>query len=140
MPAGRSVGPRSHGPGIQSPRPEHRNRSCDEGAAEVIYELREYQTVPGRMPALIARFRDHTLELFARHGLEVVFMSQTEFGDNITNELVYVLAFTDHGELHARWASFLGDPEWQQVKADSERDGPIVAAVRRRVLTTAPFD
>jgi hypothetical protein len=106
----------------------------------VIYELREYETVPGRMPALLRRFRDHTLELFHRHGLSVVFISQTEFGDNITNELVYVLQFEDHAQLHARWASFLADPEWHKVKADSEVDGPIVAAVKRRLLTTAPFD
>lgn len=105
----------------------------------MIYELREYETVPGRMPALIKRFRDHTLGLFDRHGLKVVFMSQTEFGDNITNELVYVLQFEDHAQLHSNWASFLADPEWHKVKADSEVDGPIVAAVRRRLLNTAPF-
>ena len=106
----------------------------------MIYELREYRTVPGRMPVLIKRFRDHTLGLFDKHGLEVVFMSQTEFGDDITNELVYVLRFADHGQLHSRWASFLADPDWQKVKADSDVEGPIVAAVRRRVLTSVPFD
>ena len=106
----------------------------------MIYELREYETVPGRMPALIKRFREHTLELFAKHGLDVVFITQTEFGENINNQMVYVLRFPDYAELHSRWASFLVDPEWQRVKADSERDGPIVAAVRRRILTSTPYD
>jgi hypothetical protein len=106
----------------------------------MIYELREYRTVPGRMPALIERFRDHTLGLFDKHGLDVVFMSQTEIGDDITNELVYVLRFDDHEQLHRRWASFLADPDWQAVKAASEVDGPIVVAVKRRILTSRPFD
>lgn len=106
----------------------------------MLYELREYQAVPGRMPDLIRRFRDHTLKLFSKHGLDAVFMTQTEFGDNITNELVYVLRFEDHAQLHERWRSFLADPEWHRVKAESEEEGPLVVAVRRRILSTGPFD
>lgn len=106
----------------------------------MLYELREYVTVPGRMPALIKRFQEHTLRLFDKHGLRLSFITLTEFGDNSNNELVYCLEFDSYQQLQDRWASFLADPEWLAVKRDSERDGPLVASLRRRLLTTAPFD
>ena len=105
----------------------------------MLYEVREYETVPGRMPALIARFREHTLGLFEKHGFDLAFISLTEFGDNSNNELVYVLRFNSYQEMQERWAVFLADPEWVKVRKESERDGPIVARVRRRLLTDAPF-
>ena len=38
----------------------------------MIHELRTYEAAPGKLPALNARFRDHTLGLFERHGMEVI--------------------------------------------------------------------
>jgi hypothetical protein len=105
----------------------------------VIYELREYTTVPGRMPALIKRFTDHTLGIFARLGLDVVFMSVTELGSNTSNELVYVVRFDSYDDMATKWAAFRADPEWAEVRRSSEADGPIVAALSRRVLNPAPF-
>jgi hypothetical protein len=105
----------------------------------MIYEIREYTTVPGRMPALVQRFTDHTLDLFARHGMELEFISLTELGGNSNNELVYVLRFASYEEMAARWAGFLADPEWQEVRRASETDGPIVASISRRVLNPAAF-
>lgn len=106
----------------------------------MIYELREYTTVPGRMPALVRRFNDHTFGFFKRHGMELTFISQTAVGDNSNNELVYVLRFDDYGDMERKWAAFQADPEWQQVRAASEEDGPIVARIVRRVLNPAPFE
>ena len=105
----------------------------------MLYELREYEVVPGRMPALVARFREHTLRLFEKHGLEVVFMTLTEVGDNSNNELVYILRFNSYQEMQERWAAFVVDPEWLKVRQESERDGPLVARVRRRLLNDAQF-
>jgi hypothetical protein len=106
----------------------------------VIYELREYVTVPGRMPALVKRFNEHTLRIFANHGFELTFISLTGLGDNSNNELVYVLRFDDYGDMERKWAAFQADPEWQKARAASEEDGPIVAQLRRRVLNPAPFE
>jgi hypothetical protein len=105
----------------------------------MIYEIREYTTVPGRMPALVQRFRDHTLGLFADHGMECMFISLTELGDNSNNELVYVMAFDSYADMAAKWAAFMADPDWQRVRRASEVDGPIVASIRRRVLNPAAF-
>jgi hypothetical protein len=106
----------------------------------VIYELREYVTVPGRMPALVKRFNEHTLRIFANHGFELTFISLTGLGDNSNNELVYVLRFDDYGDMERKWAAFQADPEWQKARAASEEDGPILAQLRRRVLNPAPFE
>ena len=105
----------------------------------MIYEIREYTTVPGRMPALVKRFQDHTLRLFAQHGMEVVFISLTELGADSNNELVYVMKFASYEEMVAKWAGFLADPEWREARAASEADGPIVAQISRRVLNPAAF-
>ncbi len=106
----------------------------------MIYEIREYTAVPGRMPALLARFRDHTLRLFEQHGMALEFISLTEVGEDSSNELVYVLRFESYRELQDRWAAFLADPRWRQVKRDSEVDGPLVARIRRRILNSTPFE
>jgi hypothetical protein len=105
----------------------------------MIYEIREYTTVPGRMPALVKRFTDHTLRIFARHGMEVAFMSLTELGGNSNNELVYVMAFDSYDDMASKWAGFMADPEWREIRSASEVDGPIVASISRRVLNPAPF-
>ena len=105
----------------------------------MIYELREYTTVPGRMPALLKRFNEHTLGIFARLGLEVVFISLTELGADSTNQLVYVVRFDSYEDMAAKWAAFRADEEWNEVRRASEADGPIVAAVSRRVLNPAAF-
>ena len=55
--------------------------ATDSPEDEMIYEIREDTTVPGRIPALVRRFNDHTLGLFARHGTEVVFLSRTAIAD-----------------------------------------------------------
>jgi hypothetical protein len=106
----------------------------------VLYELREYTAVPGKLPALVKRFNDHTLELFEKRGIDVVFISHTEFGENSTGEIVYLVRWDSYQQLQETWSRFLSDPEWVRVKQDSERDGPLVAAVRRRMLNTNPFN
>ena len=108
-------------------------------APSMIYELREYTAVPGRMPALVSRFKDHTLGIFARLGMEVVFMSVTELGADSSNELVYVMKFDSYDDMATKWAAFRADREWNEVRRASEADGPIVVAVGRRLLNPAAF-
>jgi len=105
----------------------------------MIYEIREYTTVPGRMPALVKRFNDHTSGYFAKYGMEVVLLSVTELGGNSNNELVYVLQFESYDDMATKWAAFQADPGWREARSASEADGPIVATISRRVLNAAPF-
>jgi hypothetical protein len=102
----------------------------------LIYELREYVAVPGRAPVLHARFADHTLDLFARHGIDVVgFWSDQQDTDRI----VYLLSFPDADAQRSAWAGFQNDPDWHRVKAESEADGKIVAEIYSRTLHRTPY-
>lgn len=105
----------------------------------MIYEERVYATVPGRMPALVKRFKDHTFRIFEKHGMEVVFIGLSEFSENSNNELAYVLRFDSYADMAEKWAGFMSDPEWVEVRAASEVDGAIVAKVSRKVINPGVF-
>ncbi|WP_108249216.1 NIPSNAP family protein [Planctomonas deserti] len=91
-----------------------------------VFELRTYHTPPGALPALEARFREHTTALFERHGLEIVaFFTPADQA----NTLVYLLAFESREAADTAWTAFRADPEWVAAKAASEADGPIVERI-----------
>jgi len=104
----------------------------------MIYELRTYEAVTGKMPALHKRFAETTLALFARHGIKVVGFWTSDIG-GASNELVYMLAYESLADREQRWAAFAADPEWQQKRAESERDGPLVARVTNSILRPTPY-
>ena len=103
----------------------------------MIYELRSYEVVPGRMPAMHARFQNHTLGLFRRHHIEVVGFWEAIIGTS--NALHYMVRFDDLAHRERAWAGFGADPEWHRVRAESERDGPIVARIRNEIWRPSPY-
>lgn len=94
-------------------------------SAQRLFEMRTYHPAPGRMAALENRFRDHTMRLFARHGITSVGYWRTFGADDL--RLIYILAYPDLDSRERSWAQFRADPEWQAASAASERDGPLVA-------------
>ena len=104
----------------------------------MIYELRIYRALPGRMPNLLARFNDHTLRIWERHGIRQAGFWTTLAGGSL-NELTYMLAWESLADRETRWAAFQADPEWRKAREDSERDGPIVADLSNRFLTPTAF-
>lgn len=101
-----------------------------------IYELRTYVAEPGRIDALQARFRDHTVALFDRHGITSIgYWVEAENPET----LVYLLAHADHSSATASWDAFRADPEWQAVKAASEKDGPVVRSITSTFLEPTDF-
>lgn len=105
-------------------------------AEERVFELRTYYAPAGRLDDLHARFRDHTLKLFEKHGL-------TSIGywvpvDNPDNKLVYLLAFPSRDAQQAAWKAFFADPQWQEVKRKTEARGTLVDKVESLLL--APTD
>jgi hypothetical protein len=87
----------------------------------MIYELRSYEVVPGRMPAMHARFKNHTVGLFKKHGIEVLGFWEAMIGTS--NVLHYLCRFQDLAHRERAWAEFGADPEWLRVRAESEKDG-----------------
>ena len=102
----------------------------------MVYELRTYTTVPGRMPALHKRFRDHTMKLFEKHGMtNVIYWVPVDD----ENTLVYVLAHKSVEAAKESFDAFRKDPEWIKAKAESEQDGPIVLKVVSQFLTPTEY-
>jgi hypothetical protein len=80
-----------------------------------VFELRVYHAVPGKLPALESRFRDTTSKLLAKHDLKVVGYWIPEGGPAWDNTFVDILAYPSREEANKNWASFVADPEFQEV-------------------------
>jgi len=104
-----------------------------------VFELRTYTTPPGKLPALHRRFREHTMELFARHGMTNVVYWTPEDSTLRENTLVYLLAYPSRQAARESWAAFNADPEWQRVRAESEANGKIVEKVASLFLDPTDF-
>ncbi|MEQ9406768.1 MAG: NIPSNAP family protein [Fuerstiella sp.] len=92
-----------------------------------VYELRTYTTNDGKLDDLNARFRDHTVALFKKHGMTSVGYWVPVDEPKSTNTLIYVLKHSSREAAARSWQDFLADPEWKQVAKESQKDGPILA-------------
>ncbi len=104
-----------------------------------LYELRFYTTNAGKLPDLHARFRDHTMKLFEKHGMEnIVYWTVSEGSpksdDDKDNLLIYIIAHKDEAAKDASWAAFRADPEWKAVAAKSEENGKILSKPPRAIF------
>ncbi len=89
----------------------------------VVFELRTYTTHEGRLPALEARFRDHTMALFEKHGMRNI---GYWLPVNRPNTLIYIIAHDSAAAVPENWKSFVTDPAWKTVAEESQKDGPIL--------------
>lgn len=103
----------------------------------MIYELRIYETVPGRLPDLHRRFETITLKIFERLGIRQAGFWTAEIGTS--NELTYLLAWESMAEREEKWGKFQADPEWIEKRAQTEANGQIVARVRSSFLRPTPY-
>lgn len=109
---------------------------ADDGSP--VFELRVYTTHPGKMPDLLARFKNHTTKLFERHGMVNVgywLPVEQKGGD----KLHYILKYKNRAAAEAAWKAFAADPEWIKVQKESEANGPIVAGVESTFLVSTDF-
>lgn len=104
----------------------------------MIYELRIYHCVPGRLPALLKRFDTVTLALWKKHGIRQAGFWTTLIGKS-NQELTYMLAWESLAEREQKWSAFMSDPEWIGKRADSEKDGPIIATLSSQILQPTSF-
>ncbi len=104
-----------------------------------VFELRTYTTFPGRLDALHARFAQHTIRLFERHGMTNIGYFTPQDSPIAENTLVYLLAHDSREAAKASWAAFVADPEWQQVFEESKRDGDIVEKLESIFLDATDY-
>jgi hypothetical protein len=103
----------------------------------MVYELRVYKCMPGRKADVLARFRNHTMRLFAKHGVQVVGFWDTLVGE--IDELVYITKFSSWEDRERRWGAFQADPEWQKAREQSHAQGVIVEHIRTTLLAATDF-
>jgi hypothetical protein len=104
----------------------------------MIYELRIYECVPGRLPALNDRFANITLKLWEKHGIKQAGFWTTIIGES-NQTLYYMLAWESLAERETKWNKFGADPEWLAARAKTEESGAIVAKVTNYILGPTPY-
>jgi len=102
-----------------------------------VFEMRTYHAAAGKLDDLNARFRNHTVKLFEKHGM-------TNIGywvpiENTDNVLIYVLAYPSREARETSWKEFQADEDWKKAKAESEVNGKLVDKVDQRFLSATDF-
>ncbi|MGI5176015.1 NIPSNAP family protein [Dactylosporangium sp. CA-152071] len=99
-----------------------------------MYELLTYTSPPGHRADLVARFRDHSVRLLRRHGIDVVGIWTVAADDN---RLVYLVRHT--GDPIGNWTRFRADPEWVAARAASMVNGTLVTETVSLALEPTAF-
>jgi NIPSNAP len=120
---GSAMGPASH-LSAQAPR---------------VFELRTYTAPEGKLSDLHARFRNHTLRIFQKHGMTNVAYFSPQDAPLSQNTLVYLLAYPSREAAKQSWDAFRNDPEWKKVAAETQANGPIVAKVESVFLDATDY-
>lgn len=102
-----------------------------------VFEMRVYYAAEGKLDALHARFRDHTVKLFEKHGI-------TNVGywvplENPERKMVYLLASPSREAREASWKAFMADPDWQKAYKASEVEGKLVDKVESKFFQTTNY-
>jgi hypothetical protein len=105
-----------------------------------VFEMRTYYAAPGKLDALNSRFRDHTLTLFKKHGMEVVgFWMPTDKEAGAGEKLVYILAHKSREAAAASWKAFGSDPAWVAARTASEVDGRLTSKIETVFLVGTDY-
>ena len=108
-------------------------------AAADVYELRTYFPAEGKLEALEARFRDHTVKLFEKHGMKNVGYWLSEKKEGEMRTLIYIVAHKDRAAAKASWSAFGKDPDWKAARDASQVDGRLITKIERQYLTPTDF-
>ena len=104
----------------------------------MIYEMRVYRCLPGRLPALLKRFDTITLKIWEKHGIKQAGFFTTLVGES-NQELTYFLAWDSLADREKKWTAFQSDQEWIAARAKTEEDGQIVLNIVSQLLVPTPF-
>jgi len=104
----------------------------------MVYELRVYHCVAGRLPAILKRFDTVTCRLFEKHGIKQVGFWTVAIGES-SSDLVYILQWESLADRDRKFAAFAADPEWTEARSRSEADGPIIASITNSILMPTSF-
>ena len=104
-----------------------------------LYELRIYKSTEGNLGNLNARFRDHTMRLFEKHGMENIGYWTPVSEEERDDTLVYVIAHDSEEAAAASWRAFGQDPEWQAAAEASNANGQILAGIENKYMVATDY-
>ncbi len=108
-------------------------------SAPKVFELRTYVSPPGKLDDLHARFRNHTVKLFEKHGMTNVAYWVPADEPGSRNTLIYVLAHDSREAAKKNWEAFGKDPAWQKARAASEENGKLVSKAESVYMTPTDY-
>ena len=108
-------------------------------AANPVFELRTYTTPDGKLPNLMARFRDHTMRIFEKHGMTNVGYWVPQDSPGSDDTLIYILSHESREAAEQSWSDFGADPEWDRVAEESQVNGRILTRVARVFMDSTDF-
>ena len=108
-------------------------------AAHRVFEIRTYTAPDGKLPELQARFRNHTMRIFERHGMTNIGYWVPQDAPMSQNTLVYVLAHENRETAKQSWAAFGKDPEWRKVAEESQVNGRLTSKVESLFVDPTDF-
>ena len=124
---------------FENPNAEEKRQGEAMTTSTRVYELRIYHVAPGKLDSLVARFRDHTDKLFAKHGMKSV-AYWTALDEPVkSTTFFYILEHPSREAAAANWKAFQDDPEWKAVKAKSEENGKLVEKIDSTFLALTDF-
>ena len=104
----------------------------------MLYELRVYHCVPGRLPDLVKRFDTLTLPLWDKHGIHQAGFWTVQIGSS-NQDLYYMLKWESLEERTRKFAAFQADPDWVRGRAETEKNGPLVVSITNEILQPTSF-
>lgn len=115
---------------------DEKKTEANSDSSEWLYELRTYYTPEGKLDDLNARFKNHTMKLFEKHGMKNI-MYWTPVDK--PNMLIYVIAHKDKAAAEKSWAGFRADPDWIKARDESEKNGKLVEKVDSVYMKTTDY-
>jgi uncharacterized protein YbaA (DUF1428 family) len=114
--------------------------SGNAGRSPRVFEMRTYTAPEGKLADLDARFRDHTIALFARHGItNLGYFHPVDADKGAAYTLVYFLAYPSREAADASWKAFRDDPNWAKAKTASEKNGKLTTKVESLYLKPTDY-
>ena len=104
----------------------------------MIYEQRIYTCIPGRLPALLKRFEEHTLKIWEKHGIKQAGFWTVLVGEG-SQDLHYMLVWESLADREKKWNTFQADPAWHKARDESETSGPMIANIKSAFLRPTAF-
>jgi hypothetical protein len=102
-----------------------------------IHQLRVYEIFNGNKKAFHERFRDHAKRIMARYDFKIVAIWEAKKAER--TEFVYLIEWPDAATMKDRWAKFMADKEWADIKKETAKNGPLVGEIVERTLELTDY-